>query len=147
MFDRQRAVEQQKWVSFFFSSAHTSLSSVFYRKNNVRQGACEKQMLSAGCGVATLDMYMNYNKPKTSPEESHRDRIIQHHSYRQKEQTLKTYCTEICSFQRKRQFIEKGNKYFYNISKKKNVWVWKQYTLLFNIQYNSKAWGQYFFFY
>ncbi len=75
------------------------MSSVFYRKNNVRQGACEKQMLSAGCGVATLDMYMNYNKkPKASPEESHCDRIIQHHSYQQKKQTLKTCCTEICFF-------------------------------------------------
>ncbi len=28
----------------------------------------------------------------------------------------------------------------------KNVFgVWKQYTLLFNIHYHSKAWGQYFF--
>lgn len=38
-------------------------------------------MLSAGGGVATIDMYMNYNmKPKTSPEESHSDRIVKEHS-------------------------------------------------------------------
>lgn len=78
---------------FFFLSPRTSFWSVFYRKNNVRQGACENQMLSAGSGVTTIDiLYMNYNKkPKTSPVESHSGWIVQDHSHDRKKQTMKLF--------------------------------------------------------
>lgn len=112
MFDRQRAVNRRttEISTFLFSSAHTSLSSLFYRKNNVRQGACEKQMLSAGCGVATIDIYMNYyKKPKISQR-----KVTMTGPYRttptdRKNKHWKHTVLKSTLFQRKMQLIEKGN--------------------------------------